>query len=63
MEQGDDYCDTYIGLTGTRCGNAASYYSTQIGFGIPPINSIIVVGLLYLIFEKTAGSKIEKNVA
>lgn len=33
-------------------GIVTAYLSTKVGFGVPPINAIIVAGLLYLFFEK-----------
>lgn len=33
-------------------GVLTAYLSTKVGFGVPPINAIIVAGLLYLVFEK-----------
>jgi cytosine permease len=44
-------------------GVAVAYLSTQFAFGIPPINSILVAGLLYLILEKLFDSEVKSGVA
>ncbi|MFA1820853.1 cytosine permease [Virgibacillus oceani] len=44
-------------------GVAVAYFTTQLGWGIPPINSIVVAGLLYFILEKSFDTEAKNNTA